>query len=230
MTVPGYKITYFVLFMLTFLSYYDANGQSELDAKPIYLNNPNYELELGKYKIYKQKQANIVMLGNSLTHGVNWNELLGRTSISEQGIPSDITAGVLNRMDYIYKVKPKICLIMIGVNDIFSWIPTDTVFQNYKSIVENLKRKNIIPVIQSVLYAGRTNEAAEGRNKEILNLNNMLVDYSKKNNIEYLDLNKKMSRSYFLKSPLTYDGIHLNGKGFKIWGKEVDKVLRKYSL
>lgn len=197
---------------------------------PQYLNNPNYELEIGKYKIYKSKQVDIVMLGNSLTHGVNWNELLGRTSISEQGIPSDITEGVLNRMEYIYKVNPKICLIMIGINDVFSWIPVETIFVNYKVIVKNLKRKNIIPVIQSLLYAGRTQEGAEGRNKEITKLNKLLADFSKQNNIEYINLNKKMSRSFFLKSPLTYDGIHLNGKGFKIWGREVDKVLRKYSL
>ncbi|MCF6268121.1 MAG: GDSL-type esterase/lipase family protein [Melioribacteraceae bacterium] len=197
---------------------------------PQYLNNPNYELEIGKYKIYKTKQVDIVMLGNSLTHGANWNELLGRTSISEQGIPSDISAGVINRMEYIYKVKPTLCFIMIGVNDIFSWIPVDTVFANYKIIVENLKRKNIIPVIQSVLYAGRMQELAEGRNREITKLNKLLVGYSKENNIEYINLNKKMSRSFFLKSPLTYDGIHLTGQGFKIWGREVDKILRKYSL
>jgi len=197
---------------------------------PQYLNNPNYELEIGKYKIYKSRQADIVMLGNSLTHGANWNELLGRTSISEQGIPSDITAGVLNRLEYVYKMNPKICLIMIGVNDVFSWIPIETVFANYKKIVINLKRKNIVPIIQSLLYAGRRQEGAEGRNKEIAKLNKLLVEYSKQNNIEYINLNKKMSHSYFLKSQLTYDGIHLNGKGFNIWGREVDKVLRKFSL
>ncbi len=214
------KLLYLFFIPLTFVA----------QVTPQYLNNPNYELEIGKYKIYKTKQANIVMLGNSLTHGANWNELLGRTSISEQGIPSDITAGVLNRMEYVYKVKPTICFIMIGVNDIFSWIPVDSVFANYKIIVKNLKKKNIIPVIQSVLYAGRMQKASEGRNKEIAKLNKLLLDFSKQNNIEYINLNKKMSRSFFLKGSLTYDGIHLNGNGFKIWGREVDKVLRRYSL
>ncbi len=217
-------VTNFLLFLFFVPSTFFAQNI------PQYLTNPNYELEIGKYKIYKSKQADIVMLGNSLTHGANWNELLGRSSISEQGIPSDITAGVLNRMEYVYKVNPKVCLIMIGVNDVFSWIPNETIFNNYVLIVENLKRKNIIPIIQSLLYAGKIQEGAEGRNKEITKLNKLLSDYSKKNNIEYINLNKKMSRSYFLKSPLTYDGIHLNGKGFKIWGREVDKVLRKYSL
>ena len=40
-------------------------------------SNPNYTYEMGLYDIYKTKQADIVMLGNSITHGVKWNELLG---------------------------------------------------------------------------------------------------------------------------------------------------------
>ena len=198
--------------------------------KPQYIYNPNYQLEIGKYKQYKNKQADIVMLGNSITHGINWNELLDRTSISEQGIPSDITAGVLNRMEYVYKVKPKICFILIGVNDIFSWIPVDTVFSNYKKIVLQLKEHNIIPVIQSVLYAASKYQSAGNRNKEIQKLNSLLFKFAKKNNFEYLNLNRKMSRSNYLKDNLTYDGIHLTGEGFKIWGREVDRELRKFSL
>ncbi len=215
----------FSLFLVTTIT-----AQKSSDSKPQYLNNPNYNLEIGKYKHYKIKKVDIVMLGNSITHGINWNELLDRNSISEQGIPSDITAGVLNRMKYVYKVKPKICFVMIGVNDIFSWIPVDTVFYNYKKIIKRLKQKRIIPVIQSVLYAGNTQQSAENRNVEIKKLNKLLANYAKQNKIEYMDLNKRMSRGSFLKDNLTYDGIHLNGSGFKVWGREIDKVLRKYSL
>ena len=217
--------------LLLFLLFAKINlGQEAVSTKPQYLYNPNYELEIGKYKNYKMKQADIVMLGNSLTHGINWNEFLDRTSISEQGIPSDITEGILNRMEYVYKVNPKICFIMVGVNDIFAWIPIETVFTNYKSIIEKLKAKNIIPVVQLVLYAGEVNPNSVNRNVEITKLNKLLSNYAKQNKIEIINLNRRMSKSNFLKNDLTYDGIHLNGAGFKLWGKEVDKVLRKYSL
>jgi len=205
-------------------------GQNSSETKPLYLNNPNYQLEIEKYKIYKQKHADIVILGNSITHGINWNELLDRTSISEQGIPSDITEGILNRMDFVYKINPKICFIMVGVNDIFNWIPVETVFENYRSIVDKLKERNIIPVIQAVLYAGEIQPSAENRNQECMKLNKLLSDYAKVTNTEFLNLNRKMSHSNFLKNRFTYDGIHLNGAGFKVWGREVDKILRKYSL
>jgi lysophospholipase L1-like esterase len=156
--------------------------------------------------------------------------LLGRQNISEQGIPSDITEGVLNRLDYVYKVKPQVCLIMIGVNDVFSWIPNDIIMGNYIQIIENLKKKNIIPIIQSVLYAAEIQPSAQNRNAEITKLNKLLANYAQKNGYEFVDLNRRMSRNGFLKSNLTYDGLHLNGDGFKYWGREVDKILRKFSL
>jgi len=219
-----------VYFFMVFVFSINTFGQNAVDTKPQYLYNPNYTLEVDKYKTYMMKQADIVMLGNSLTHGINWNELLGRTSISEQGIPSDISEGVINRLEYVYKLNPKMCFVMIGVNDIFSWISVDVIFANYKSIIEKLKAKNIIPVIQSVLYAGKTQQSAENRNIEIMKLNELLMQYAKENKIEFVNLNRKMSTSNFLKEELTYDGIHLTSEGFQIWGREVDKVLRKFSL
>lgn len=220
----------FALFLSSILFCVNIFAQNSTESKPQYLYNPNYTLELDKYRTYMMKQADIVMLGNSITHGINWNELIDRTSISEQGIPSDITEGVLNRLEYVYKLNPKICFIMIGVNDVFSWIPIETIFVNYKLLIENLKAKNIIPVIQSILYAGNATPNAENRNIEISKLNQLLFDYAKENKIEFINLNKKMSASNFLKAELTIDGIHLNGEGFKIWSREVDKVLRKFSL
>ncbi|PIQ07534.1 MAG: GDSL family lipase [Ignavibacteriales bacterium CG18_big_fil_WC_8_21_14_2_50_31_20] len=220
----------FTLFLSSILFCVNVFAQNSTETKPQYLYNPNYALELDKYKNYMMKQADIVMLGNSITHGINWNELIDRTSISEQGIPSDITEGVLNRLEYVYKLNPKICFIMIGVNDVFSWIPIETIFVNYKLLIENLKAKNIIPVIQSILYASNAAPNAENRNIEISKLNQLIFDYAKQNKIEFINLNKKMSASNFLKAELTIDGIHLNGEGFKIWSREVDKVLRKFSL
>jgi lysophospholipase L1-like esterase len=39
-----------------------------------------------------------------------------------------------------------------------------------------------------------------------------------------------MSRGNFLRSELTYDGAHLTAAGYKIWGSEVEQVLKKLGL
>ncbi len=60
----------------------------------------------------------IVFLGNSITDGAEWYELLGNKRIRNRGISADVTEGILLRLDAITKLKPAKIFIMIGVNDI----------------------------------------------------------------------------------------------------------------
>lgn len=195
-----------------------------------YLKNPNYLHEIELYKSYKMKQADVVMMGNSITHGANWNQLLDRDNVIEQGIPSDITEGYLNRMEYVYNMRPKVVFIMGGINDIYNWIPVEEILRNYKMILSGLRVRGITPIIQSTLYAGKTWPSSADRNKVVDKLNDQLRGYAIKNNIEFIDLNKSMSSGNYLKPQLTHDGLHLNARGFRIWASEVDKVLAKKGL
>ncbi|PJA96081.1 MAG: hypothetical protein CO129_08390, partial [Ignavibacteriales bacterium CG_4_9_14_3_um_filter_34_10] len=111
----------FLLITVEFLA------QSTKDSTKSFNRNPNYELQLGMQSISKIRQADIIMFGNSITHGGNWNELLGRKNVVERGIPSDNTEGMLNRINTIIKLNPKICFILAGVNDIYSGITVDNV-------------------------------------------------------------------------------------------------------
>lgn len=204
-----------------------------------YLNNSNYLLQQSMFDIYKTRQADIVMLGNSLTHGAAWNELLGRSNVVERGIPSDVLYGYEARLNSIYKLSPKIVFIMGGLNDIYNWTPVKDIFAVYIRILSGLKSKNIIPVIQSTTYAakayakdyGGTPEGNFGRNREVDKLNDLLSAYAKKNNIDYIDINYLTAgKDGFLRPELAYDGIHFNAVGFRIWAREVEKILAKYKL
>ena len=179
------------------------------------------------------------MLGNSLTAGANWNELLGRPNVVGRGIPSDVLQGYYARINPIIQLKPKIVFILGGLNDVYNWTPIDEIYTDYLRVISLLKAKNIIPVIQSTIYAGKewgknwggTSETNAGRNKEVDKLNKLLSDYAKRNNIDYIDLNSKMStKDNFLRPELTWDGVHLNSAGYRIWVKEVEIVLKKYNL
>lgn len=208
-------------------------------------SNPNYKLQLDLYDVYKLNQADIVMLGNSLTHGANWNELLGRTNVIERGIVSDVVAGYAARLRYVTKLKPKIVFILGGLNDIYSWVPVETIYQDYMRIIEELKRNKITPVIQSTLYAGKdwgkewleqnrpdldVAKYNSERNSQVDRLNELLSNFAKVNQIEFIDINSKLSRGGYLKPEVTYDGAHLNANGYKIWAEEVDKILRKNGM
>lgn len=208
-------------------------------------DNPNYKQQIELYNIYKTKSADIVMLGNSLTKGVEWNELLGREGIVNRGIPSDILSGYKKRLDFIFKLNPKVVFIMGGVNDIYNWTSVDEIFKTYREIVAALTARNIKVVIQSTIYAAenwgeewlkvnnpdvKPYDVNLGRNKEIDKLNSLLKNFALANKILFLDVNSKLKLNGFLNKEYTYDGLHLNAKGYRIWGEEVEKALRQLGL
>lgn len=217
------------------------------DKKEIakYLQNPIYKRKIEFFKLSKTKSADIVMLGNSLTEGANWSELLGRSKVVNRGITGDILEGYLHRMQYVYNLEPKVCFVEGGINDIYNWTPVSIIFNNYVKVIEILKKHKITPIIQSTLYAGRKwgsewivshrpdltpEEVNRERNKEVDKLNALLRNYARRNRIIFIDLNKRMSSGGFLRSNLTWDGIHLKANGYRIWAEEVNKVLIKLGL
>ena len=236
------KKTLYLFYLIVLIG---ITSTSFCQTSPNYLANPLYQREIEFYKIYKPENVKVVMLGNSLTHGVEWNQLLGRNDVIEMGIVSDILAGFKNRLSYVYRVNPRICFILGGINDVYQWIPVEQIYNDYITVIENLQQRGIKPVIQSTLYAGREwgkdwlaqnnpklkpADVNAERNQQIEKLNTMLRNYASKNKIEFMDLNKLMTRNNFLRSELTYDGIHLNAAGYKIWGREVEEVLRKIGI
>jgi len=226
------------LIIIFFISANNISPQQKNDNEK-YKANPNYNLQISMFDIYKTKQADIVMLGNSLTAGANWSELLGRPNVVARAIPGDILPGFYARLNYIFRLKPKIVFILGGLNDIYNWTPVEEIYYNYIRIITALQTKGIIPVIQSTTYSakdyakdfGGTAEINAGRNREVDKLNKLLYEYAKKNNIDYIDINSKLSTSdKFLRPDVTWDGIHLNAEGYKIWAEEVEKILLKYKM
>lgn len=227
------SVVVFIFFTASFLS-----AQQQLIDTLRYKKNPLYERSISLYKIYRPRQVDIVMLGNSLTQGASWNDLLGRNNVAAMGITSDLLRGYLNRLNYVIRYRPKIVFVMGGINDIYNWTPVEEIFEIYVKIIERLKSQNIIPVIQSATYAsqnyakayGGTPESNGGRNREVDKLNKLLFDYAKKNNIEYMDLISQLSRGGYLKDEVTWDGVHFNAEAYRVWAREVDKVLVKHKL
>ena len=113
--------------------------------------NPNYYPKKEQFDMISG-QFDIVMLGNSITEQIDWNELLGRNDIANRGISGDITEGMLLRMDSVLKLKPSLCFFMGGVNDITRRVSYEKILNNITEIIHVLSAEGIETVIQSVLY------------------------------------------------------------------------------
>lgn len=198
-----------------------------------YLDNTSYLDYTTVYPLYKS-QKNIVMLGNSLTDYADWSELLGRTDVANRGIGGDITAGYLGRLNWVIVLKPKICFIDGGINDLGHSVNQDTIIKNLSYIIDVLKINNIKSVLTTVtLVSERCTWCANPieQNKKVKELNKKILRLSKEKAINIIDLNKYVSNGNFLNLEYAVkDGLHFTGKTYLIWKCEVEKILKKEGI
>lgn len=221
-------ITLFLI--LIFTSFVRPQISSTPNDTSFYLKNHSYLIQTELYNIYRMKRAKIVMLGNSITHSANWNELINRNDVVERGISGDLTSGFLHRLQYVYNLKPRICFIMGGINDLFYGKQVNEVFKNVTKIIDSLKSHKIKIVLQSTLFIKNGSSFLDTINVRVKSLNIQLKKYASINNIIFLDLNKKLSVDNHLKEEYTIDGVHLSALGYKIWSNYIIQILTKLKI
>lgn len=194
---------------------YRDNQRNNILTMPIYEKNFRYRWFNDIHtNAYDTKSADIVMLGDSITYNVNWGELLNNTKVVNRGIASDIIEGFLHRLDNIIKLQPKQVFLMGGINDIIMGLSVDDIYSNYIKIIEKLERNNIRSIIQSTLFTTKLQYA-----DKVELLNKKLEKYALEQNIDFIDLNKVLSKDKFLLEKYSIDGIHLNAQGYNVWKK-----------
>lgn len=183
--------------------------------------DPYYLHKKSQFEMLEQNDKyKTVMIGDSITDGGLWNELLNNDLIQNRGIAGDTTDGVLDRLNSVNK-NLKQAFIMIGINDFFQEKSVDYVFSNYLKIIENLQQKGIKVYIQSTLFVGEGKPAKY--NEKVEALNEKLKNYAIQNNLTFIDLNKILAPNKTLKNDFSYDELHLNGKAYKLWTQEIKK-------
>jgi len=166
--------------------------------------------------------SKIVMFGNSLTAQGKWVELLGRTDVLNSGFPGLCTYHFLGLLQgNVIERHPEICFVEAGINDITIGVSQKKIQENYQAILEKLLRNKIKPVVTLTLF--EQNDPVS--KAQVIELNNFLIAYCQRNRIEYLDLNRYLSDSTGLKLEFAVDKTHLNNKAYRIWAREINKIL-----
>jgi len=169
--------------------------------------------------------ADVVMLGDSITEGIDWQELFPKVKMLNRGISGDTSKGVLNRLNEIIDRRPRVVFLMIGINDLRSGIQASAVAANIRSIVDTLRRESIRLVLQSTLYV--TAHYAP-LNDRVNKLNRLLADFCAPG-VFCLDLNARLAEHRGLSSRFSLDGLHLNAAGYLIWKSEINLHVEELS-
>lgn len=213
------RLAYTVL--LTFITVYSFS-QSKYDSNYV---TTYYQQKVSLFKLLPTSKKDIVFLGNSITDIGEWCEIWQNQHVKNRGISSDITFGVLARLDDIVKGKPAKLFIMIGINDIARNIPDSVILSNYKKMIATVKTQspNTQLYMQSILPTN--NEFTQFKNHQnktehILYINQQLEKICSEQQITFVNLyphftdeNGKLSKVF------TNDGLHLTGAGYMQWKK-----------
>lgn len=188
------------------------------------INTNDYISELEEfiesYAIKEQISTNgkVYMIGNSITHGANWNDLLKDNRIVNKGISGITTMDAVMMVDELVPDRPDEVYIMLGVNDIKVNAPWDVAYMNYNNFLYSVKhftpktKINIISVLP-VNYSDFNNYEID--NKEIDNLNQALEDLCGKYKFNYINCHDDfLNENGELNRNLSVDGLHLSDLGY----------------
>lgn len=183
-----------------------------------------YNQRLTLFEKLPDTKGEIIFLGNSITDGCEWFELLGNSNVKNRGISGDTTEGVLYRLSEVTRSKPAKVFLLIGINDLSRGVSKDTVFSNICKIADRIRKESprtkiyiqsILPVNDSFgLFKNHTNKT-----DEVIWVNAQLKEWCTRENVGFIDLYSrfKSSDSEKMNPKFTNDGLHLLGDGYLLW-------------
>ena len=209
----------------------------QLNAKK---SQDNFQLYYDqKVAAYNVENANyskgqIVFIGDSITDLYHLNDYYNDLPLAtyNRGIGGDTTQGVINRLKVsLYDIAPSEIVLMIGINDLNGGVPSETIVNNYRTIIDGIKTNlpeaklftmGIAPLAISFNYGDIL-----AKNNQIIAINSEIKALSEAKGYTHVNLYDALKRDdeNALKEEYTIDGIHLSDAGFAVWTSQVKPLL-----
>lgn len=182
-----------------------------------------YEQRESLFELLPIDSTDIVFLGNSITNGCEWHELLGMPNIKNRGISGDIVGGVDDRLTTITSGHPSKIFLMIGINDVSHGLTADSIATSIVELVNRISAEtptteiyvqSILPVDSSFgIYKNLT-----GRDELPAIINSKLAPMIEETGATWINLYPAFADGDGrLREAYTNDGLHLMGEGYLAW-------------
>jgi len=193
---------------------------------------------------YPQNGVAVAMVGDSrMERGDKWFNLQCG-NVANFGIGFDSTGGVLNRINDVIRVKPRIVVLEIGINDIilnWNWASDTEILANIREIVAELRQGGSSVVVNPILpttakYAsdpsfhekavkylvGRTTaDRLRALNAKIR------TAFTGDHGATFIDLPELRTIDGWLPLNLAdKQGLHPNAEGYRLWAKALAPALK----
>ena len=182
------------------------------------------------FQIFKP-QSDIVMIGDSITANalVPWNELVSSDKrIANAGVGGDKTTDVLARLETVFEAKPKIAFLMVGTNDFNVHAEPKAILENYIVIIKSLMSRGVDVYVQSTLECERE-KCGNQKLADLRMLNKILMKYCIENDINFIDINKKLAtENDGLSARYSDGGVHLSAEGYAQWARELQPYFNSF--
>ena len=194
----------------------------------------NYNKLLNQFNSQPLNNGEIVFLGNSITaEGKDWSDRLDNPIIRNRGIGGDTTDGVLARSGEIIDSEPTAVFLLIGINDLynntFETPSVNYIANNIVNIAKKVKTGSVNTkvFIQTLLPISKKKSRKFYKlyNQSIKNINKIIIENQENELYSVIDLYSIfVNNRGQLINKLTYDGLHLNEKGYKLWSKFIKPI------
>lgn len=183
-----------------------------------------YDRKVSLFELLPITPDDIVFLGNSITDGGEFQELLGMSNVKNRGISSDVISGVEKRMLQVMNGKPKKLFLLIGINDVSHNLTVAQLSARYEKLVKNLRMlspgtKIYLQSVMPVNNDFKRYKSLVGKENVIKSLNTEIKKIAGRNGCTYIDLTPALAdpKTGKLRRNFTNDGLHLTGAGYKAW-------------
>ncbi|MCA9263856.1 MAG: GDSL family lipase [Planctomycetales bacterium] len=196
---------------------------------------PRHEQKLADLK--KQGQVDLLMIGDSITHGWEsggkevWNKYYADRHPFNIGFSGDRTEQVLWRLEHgeVDGIAPKLAVIMIGTNNTgHRQDPAAETAEGIKEIVQQLRQR--LPETKILLLAifprgATTEDKLRKINDEI---NGIICHYADDEHVFYLNINDTfLDDDGTLPKSVMPDLLHPNPQGYALWAEAMEPTIAK---
>lgn len=175
----------------------------------------------------KLNSADIVFLGDSITHEGSWEEYFLECRAVNRGINGDTVQGVIDRLPDVLALNPKKLFLLIGVNDLNNHLPIEKLKTTYEDLFDKLSTDapNTKIFLQSILpVKDKLHFGLGAKNKDIVAVNSFLKNQAATRGFTFIDTHSLFANKQgVLRPELSNDGLHLCGQGYARWRDAVSE-------